>query len=80
MRVEQRIGRLDRIGQKSDRISVWNLFAADTIDERIHDRLYMRLDLFKRALGTLRRCSENRSANSRWICCPEGCRMQSEMR
>ena len=53
MRVEQRIGRLDRIGQRSDRISIWNLFAADTIDERIHDRLYMRLDLFKRALGDL---------------------------
>ena len=53
MRVEQRIGRLDRIGQEADRISIWNLFAADTIDERIHDRLYVRLDLFKRALGDL---------------------------
>lgn len=53
MRVEQRIGRLDRIGQESDRISIWNLFAAETIDERIHDRLYERLDLFKRALGDL---------------------------
>jgi superfamily II DNA or RNA helicase len=53
MRVEQRIGRLDRIGQKAERIAIWNLLHADTIDERIYDRLYMRLGIFERALGGL---------------------------
>lgn len=53
MRVEQRIGRLDRIGQKSPRITIWNLFYADTIDERINDRLYQRLGIFEHALGGL---------------------------
>lgn len=53
MRVEQRIGRIDRIGQRSDRITIWNLFYAGTIDERIHDRLYMRLGIFERTLGGL---------------------------
>lgn len=53
MVVEQRIGRLDRIGQKADRILIFNLIAEDTIDERIYDRLYMRLNLFRRALGDL---------------------------
>jgi len=53
MRVEQRIGRLDRIGQESPKITIWNLFYEDTIDQRIHDRLYMRLDIFRRALGDL---------------------------
>jgi superfamily II DNA or RNA helicase len=53
MRIEQRIGRLDRLGQESARITIWNLFAADTIDERIHDRLFMRLGLFKTALGDM---------------------------
>jgi hypothetical protein len=53
MKVEQRIGRIDRLGQKSESITVWNLFYGDTIDSRIHDRLYMRIGVFERALGGL---------------------------
>ena len=53
MRVEQRIGRLDRLGQKSEKVSIWNLFYEDTIDARIYRRLYERLNLFERALGGL---------------------------
>jgi superfamily II DNA or RNA helicase len=53
MRVEQRIGRLDRIGQKASRISIWNLLHANTIDARIYARLHGRLKLFERALGGL---------------------------
>jgi superfamily II DNA or RNA helicase len=51
MRVEQRIGRLDRIGQTAKSIAIWNLFHADTIDERIYDCLYDRLDLCRHSLG-----------------------------
>lgn len=53
MRVEQRIGRLDRLGQRAEKITVWNLFYADTIDDRIYARLYKRLGIFERALGGL---------------------------
>lgn len=53
MRIEQRIGRIDRLGQKADRILIWNMMYADTIDERIYDRLLMRLDVFKCALGNM---------------------------
>lgn len=53
MKVEQRIGRIDRIGQKSKLISVWNLYHKDTIDERIVERLYVRLKIFEQALGGL---------------------------
>ena len=53
MKIEQRIGRLDRIGQKSESISIWNLLTEGTIDERIYDRLYERLDIFQRSLGDL---------------------------
>lgn len=53
MKVEQRIGRIDRLGQKSERITIWNLFYEDTIDSRIYERLYERLDIFQRALGGL---------------------------
>jgi superfamily II DNA or RNA helicase len=53
MVVEQRIGRIHRIGQKADQIVVINLICEDTVDERIYDRLYDRLDLFRRTLGDL---------------------------
>lgn len=52
-RIEQRIGRIDRIGQQQPKILIWNFVHSETIDERIHDRLLMRLDIFRRALGTL---------------------------
>ena len=53
MRLEQRIGRLDRLGQKADKIVIWNLMYDETIDSRIYDRLYERLELFQRTLGGL---------------------------
>ena len=45
MKVEQRIGRIDRIGQKEDD-SNSDLFYKDTFDDRIYERLYNRLDIF----------------------------------
>lgn len=51
MRVEQRIGRIDRLGQKAKVIHIWNLFYKDTIDERIFSRLLTRLRIFEQALG-----------------------------
>lgn len=53
MKVEQRIGRLDRLGQLSPKVSIWNLVHKDTIDERIYSRLLMRLGIFERTLGAL---------------------------
>ena len=53
MKIEQRIGRIDRLGQKASKILIWNLFYEDTIDERIYTRLYERIDIFQRALGNL---------------------------
>lgn len=51
MKVEQRIGRIDRIGQRAETISILNLGHAGTIDERIFQRLLNRLGIFERALG-----------------------------
>jgi len=53
MKVEQRIGRLDRIGQVSPVVNIWNLYYDETIDSRIYERLYLRLGIFERALGGL---------------------------
>ena len=51
MRIEQRIGRIDRIGQEAEKISIWNLCYANTIDERIFTRLLNKLNIFEKALG-----------------------------
>lgn len=53
MQVEQRIGRLDRFGQKHPRIRIYNLFLADTVETRIFQRLYERIGVFQRSIGDL---------------------------
>ena len=53
MRVEQRIGRIDRLGQESETVSIVNLFVADTVEDRILRRLYDRLGIFEESIGDL---------------------------
>lgn len=52
-RIEQRIGRIDRIGQEAPKILIWNLVYADTLDERVYVRLLDRLNIFRTALGAM---------------------------
>ena len=52
MKVEQRIGRLDRIGQKRD-VVIYNLACEGTIEERILDVLHKRIRLFEESVGSL---------------------------
>ncbi|WP_048715742.1 helicase-related protein [Cardiobacterium hominis] len=51
MRIEQRIGRIDRIGQQAKRILIWNFVHKNTIDARILERLTARIGVFESALG-----------------------------
>ena len=51
MRLEQRIGRVDRLGQSKPTVEVLNLIYDRTIDAIIYKRLYQRLDLIRRAIG-----------------------------
>lgn len=53
MVVEQRIGRVDRIGQKSQRILIYNLSVQGTIEARILERLYDRIKIFEKSIGDL---------------------------
>jgi superfamily II DNA or RNA helicase len=53
MKVEQRIGRLDRLGQKAERISIINFSLVDTVEERILERLYERINIFQESIGDL---------------------------
>jgi len=53
MRVEQRIGRIDRIGQKAEKLLIFNLVVEGTIEDRIYSRLYDRLGIFESSIGEL---------------------------
>ncbi|MEZ5941141.1 MAG: helicase-related protein [Planctomycetaceae bacterium] len=51
MRVEQRIGRIDRVGQKSEFVTIYNLVTPGTVDADIYDRCLLRIGIFEQALG-----------------------------
>jgi ATP-dependent helicase HepA len=51
MKIDQRIGRIDRNGQKSPTVAIYNLITPGTVDADIYDRCMMRLGVFKQALG-----------------------------
>ena len=53
MRVEQRIGRIDRLGQKHENISIIHFKINNTIEEKILTRLYERINIFKESIGDL---------------------------
>ncbi len=51
MRIEQRIGRIDRRGQTSETVHIYNCIVNCTIDADIYDRCFMRIGLFEQSLG-----------------------------
>lgn len=51
MRIEQRIGRIDRYGQKSSTVAIVNLITPGTVDADIYDRCLSRIGVFERAVG-----------------------------
>ncbi len=53
MVVEQRIGRIDRLGQESRVITILNLVLRNTIEERILLRLYDRIGIFEETIGEI---------------------------
>lgn len=53
MVVEQRIGRIDRFGQKAEKIHIYNFVVAGSIQEDIYDRLLNRIGIFKETIGDL---------------------------
>ena len=55
MRIEQRIGRIDRRGQKSDTVKIYNLITQGTIDAVIYDRCLSKIGVFEASIGD---CSE----------------------
>lgn len=53
MVVEQRIGRVDRLGQKAEKILIFSFSCPGTIEDLILDRLYLRIGVFEQTIGVL---------------------------
>lgn len=53
MRLEQRIGRIDRIGQKSQLLHIINMICKESIEDRVLQRLYDRINIFKNSIGDI---------------------------
>ena len=51
MRVEQRIGRIDRYGQQSEAVAIVNLVTPGTVDADIYKRCLWRIGVFQHAVG-----------------------------
>lgn len=52
MKLEQRIGRVHRLGQAND-VHIYNLAIQDTIDDHIVDLLHTKIDVFEKVVGEL---------------------------
>ncbi|MGA1601067.1 MAG: SNF2-related protein [Prochlorothrix sp.] len=53
MRVEQRIGRIDRIGQVYPQVSIHNFYYDGTVEAKVYRRLRDRIDAFTSVVGNL---------------------------
>ena len=53
MRIEQRIGRIDRFGQASPKVLIYNFVTPGTVEERIFYRCFERLGVFRETVGDL---------------------------
>lgn len=53
MVIEQRIGRVDRIGQKSNVVNIYNMVVTNSIQETIYEKLLYRIGIFESTIGDM---------------------------
>ncbi|AOW80896.1 helicase [Halodesulfurarchaeum formicicum] len=78
MRVEQRIGRIDRIGQEYDNVYILNYSYEDTVESDIYDRLGDRIGLFEYVVGDMQPILSSVGSKIREATMAEGVKANSE--
>jgi len=78
MRVEQRIGRIDRIGQEYDDVYILNYSYEDTVESDIYDRLDDRIGLFEYVVGDMQPILSSVGSKIREATMVEGAKTDSE--
>ncbi|GBC71944.1 RNA polymerase-associated protein RapA [Candidatus Calditenuaceae archaeon HR02] len=53
MKIEQRIGRIHRIGQTRERVRIFNLCAKETIEEYVLETLHNKIGIFEKVVGDI---------------------------
>ncbi len=53
MKVEQRIGRIDRLSQDAEIINVYNLITSGTIEQYVYQTLMEKIEIFKDTIGDI---------------------------
>lgn len=51
MKIEQRIGRIDRRGQMSEAVKIYNMITSGTIDANIYERCLLKINIFENSIG-----------------------------
>jgi hypothetical protein len=78
MRVEQRIGRIDRIGQEYDDVYILNYSYEDTVESDIYDRLDDRIGLFEYVVGDMQPILSSVGSKIREATMVEGAKADSD--
>lgn len=52
MKLEQRIGRIHRLGQTQD-VDIYNLATRNTVEEKVLNTLFKKISLFKQVIGEM---------------------------
>lgn len=63
MRLEQRIGRIDRIGQKSEILHIFNMICSNSVEDKVLSKLYERINIFKHSIGDIEEILGNEIQN-----------------
>lgn len=53
MKIEQRIGRIDRYGQESEKIQIYNFIIEGTVEEKVFFRCFERMGIFNETIGDM---------------------------
>ncbi|MHA1864687.1 MAG: DEAD/DEAH box helicase [Candidatus Thorarchaeota archaeon] len=79
-KVEQRIGRVDRIGQESSQVFSYSIVVENSLDDKIHELLLERIKAFERGIGPISAILVGQDAVVKSMSSPEQEILEQEVR